>query len=165
MAYSLSVGTHRPNPRRYCALELLSVAAGETWSDRPAGVDPLLAAVVRTLNDTIRSRSVRTALLLPYLLRDVADHRHGPGRLHGTDDACRGERARIVNGLFGDRWAEWLTYYGASVTHSTYHYTEARRLLDRLVDPGREPVPVRYAAVRSVPAQRVDDAGHLEVIA
>lgn len=140
MTYYLSAGTHRPNPRRYCAMELLSAATGQRWTDHPAGVDPLLACVVRTLNDAVPSRSIRTELLLPYVLRDVDDHRGGAGALHGTDDGRHRDRARVLHELFGDRWATWLTYHGAAVTLSKYQLASVRKLLDRLIDPSR-PLP------------------------
>jgi hypothetical protein len=37
-------------------MELASVLAGETWSDHPASVHPVLAAVARLVNDRIREQ-------------------------------------------------------------------------------------------------------------
>lgn len=49
----LSAGRHR-NPRKgACFMEMASFLAGEKWSDHPACTHPLLAAVARTVNDSL----------------------------------------------------------------------------------------------------------------
>src|SRR5436190_13975240 len=47
----LSRGKHR-NPRKgACFMELVSVMAGERWSDHPTCTHPLLASLARLVND------------------------------------------------------------------------------------------------------------------
>ncbi|HET7398633.1 MAG TPA: hypothetical protein VFJ94_08930 [Intrasporangium sp.] len=61
----LSAGRHR-NPRKgACFMEMASFLAGEKWSDHPACTHPLLAAVARTVNDSLgdRARQQLTAMI------------------------------------------------------------------------------------------------------
>lgn len=149
-SYRLSRGAHRADGKRYCALELLCLAAGQEWSDHPDGVDPTLALAVRILNDSITSRRVRTALLLPYVLRDPTDHGAGPGVLLGTDDARNAARVRLLHRTFGPRWVAWLGRFATSASYSTADRALLEDLLRQLVDP-RD--PGRRAPAARVPAQ------------
>jgi hypothetical protein len=47
----LQVGQHLTFDDGACLMELVSVAAGEPWSDHPASTHPLLAHVARQVND------------------------------------------------------------------------------------------------------------------
>ncbi|HEX3782338.1 MAG TPA: hypothetical protein VHX38_21955 [Pseudonocardiaceae bacterium] len=64
----LDRGRHRDPGDGQCLLELVSVLAGEPWSDRPRCVHPVLAAVARRVNDECgdigRARLVGLALPL-----------------------------------------------------------------------------------------------------
>ena len=46
-------GRHAGPGDRGCLMELASALAGETWSDHPASVQPVLAAVARVVNDRV----------------------------------------------------------------------------------------------------------------
>jgi hypothetical protein len=64
-AVTLTPGPHRPG-EGYCIEELVSVLAGEPWSDSPTCVSGLIAAYCRVLNDLLpdapRQRLVRYAV-------------------------------------------------------------------------------------------------------
>ena len=47
----LAAGRHREPGEGACLLELVSVLAGEPWTDRPRCVHPVLAAIARRVND------------------------------------------------------------------------------------------------------------------
>lgn len=80
----LSRGRHKDPADGACLLEAASVLAGERWTDRPAGVHPVLAAVARRVNDET-SPAGRDALL-PLAARVL-----------GTADADPGASARVVD--------------------------------------------------------------------
>lgn len=65
----LSRGRHRNPARGACFMEFTAMLAGETFSDRPACVDPALAAILRGANDTL-SDDERPALV-PLLGRAI----------------------------------------------------------------------------------------------
>lgn len=52
----LMVGQHLTFDDGACLMELVSVAAGERWSDHPACTHPLLAHVARRVNDATSDR-------------------------------------------------------------------------------------------------------------
>ena len=57
----LSRGRHLSPHQGVCAMELASMLAGETFTDRPAAVCPVIAGFVRAYNDAAdRRRRVRT---------------------------------------------------------------------------------------------------------
>jgi hypothetical protein len=70
----LSRGKHR-NPRKgACFMELASMLAGQSWSDRPACTHPLLAAVARHVNDCISDEGrQRLARLIPSVIGLTSD--------------------------------------------------------------------------------------------
>jgi len=60
-----------PHPRRGgCLVEVASTLPGGVWTDRPACVDPVLAAAARAVNDHTRSDVARRRLLVlaPWLV-------------------------------------------------------------------------------------------------
>ena len=61
----LKSGSHDPDSA-YCLMEAVAYIAGESWSDRPSCVSPVLAAFGRAWNDGLRSDEER-ASLLPYI--------------------------------------------------------------------------------------------------
>jgi hypothetical protein len=55
-------------------MELASVLAGETWSDHPASVQPVLAAVARVVNDRVGDRDrARLEPLVPAMIGTATD--------------------------------------------------------------------------------------------
>jgi hypothetical protein len=63
----LSQGSHGPGEGRACVMELVSVLAGETWSDHPKCVHPLLAEAAILVNDRLRDQDRH--LLVPHIGR------------------------------------------------------------------------------------------------
>ena len=49
----LSRGKHRHPSRGACFMEYTALLAGEPFSDRPECVDPTLAAILRSANDSL----------------------------------------------------------------------------------------------------------------
>lgn len=66
---SLSKGAHRSFSDGVCAMEMVAYLAGESHSDHPACVCPVLAAYVRQLNDSMRDDATRDRWLKPILPR------------------------------------------------------------------------------------------------
>ncbi|PRY42201.1 hypothetical protein [Umezawaea tangerina] len=65
----LSRGRHPTPGHGQCLMELVSTLAGEVWSDRPAAVHPVLAAVARAVNDSCTAPGRQR--LLPFAPRLV----------------------------------------------------------------------------------------------
>ena len=66
---SLSRGRHADPDDGTCAMELASDLAGEPWSDHPACVHPVLAAIARAVNDgTGEAGRARLAALVPAMI-------------------------------------------------------------------------------------------------
>jgi len=70
---SLSRGSHSPTEGAGCVMELISVLAGENWSDQPACTHPILGAAAIMTNDNLTDED--RPLLVPLI-----------GRLIGTTD-------------------------------------------------------------------------------
>jgi hypothetical protein len=66
--FHLSSGSHEDFKDGACALELVSYVAGETWSDHPECVCPVLAAFFRAWNDGLADAD-RDETLRPFLPR------------------------------------------------------------------------------------------------
>jgi hypothetical protein len=49
----LTPGAHLDPADGACLMELVSVLAGQRWSDRPSGTDPTLATIARVVNDEL----------------------------------------------------------------------------------------------------------------
>ncbi|HEY4455049.1 MAG TPA: hypothetical protein VGN81_12110 [Pseudonocardiaceae bacterium] len=58
----LGVGRHRDPSEGRCLLELVSMVAGEPWSDHPCCVHPVLGSIARRVNDAC-SDAARDELL------------------------------------------------------------------------------------------------------
>ena len=97
---TLSVGAHDPGSGEACVMEMVSLLAGEEWSDRPSCTHPALAAMARNVNDR---------------LPDCERHRLVPliGRLFGTAPSGS-ERERHVLSVRLAVWAarEVLAFTG-----------------------------------------------------
>ena len=50
---SLARGNHTPDEGKACAMEAASWLAGESWSDRPGSVHPVIARIARRANDSL----------------------------------------------------------------------------------------------------------------
>jgi hypothetical protein len=65
----LKSGAHDEASGEMCAMEAVAYLAREPWSDAPACACPVIAAFIRTWNDSIRDDAHRTAVLEPFLIR------------------------------------------------------------------------------------------------
>lgn len=71
---TLGVGAHLKSDDGACLMELVSVAAGEPWTDHPACTHALLAHVARRVNDTTsEGRRSELAGFIPALARANSD--------------------------------------------------------------------------------------------
>src|SRR5262245_30361268 len=65
----LSPGAHAEGSGEMCVMEAASVAAGQAWTDRPASVSPVIAELLRGLNDCMadaeRQRLIGLVPMLP----------------------------------------------------------------------------------------------------
>jgi hypothetical protein len=78
----LGRGRHADPGARGCLMELASVLAGETWSDHPASVHPVLAAVARVVNDRVSEQDrARLKQLVPAMIGTATDDIGGYARL------------------------------------------------------------------------------------
>lgn len=71
----LKHGSHADRSNGLCAMEVVAWLAGETHSNHPTCACPVIAAMMRQLNDSIRDDVLRTKLLrplLPQLLESAA---------------------------------------------------------------------------------------------
>ena len=64
----LSSGAHESVERGVCALEAVAFVAGEEFSDHPECACPVIAAFLRSWNDSLPDAD-RDALLRPFILR------------------------------------------------------------------------------------------------
>jgi len=73
----LSRGKHHSPRQGACFMELVSVLAGERWSDHPACTHPLLAAVAQLVNDhTSDAGRPRLVDLVPLVIGLTGDDLH-----------------------------------------------------------------------------------------
>jgi hypothetical protein len=78
----LSPGKHRRPRTGACFMELVSLLAGERWSDHPACTHPLLAAVARHVNDhTSDAGRQRLAQLIPSVIGLTGEDPHIDARM------------------------------------------------------------------------------------
>ena len=87
MPYRLSRGRHKDPGTGTCLMELAALRAGEPWSDRPACVHPVLAAVARGVNDRTSDEGRDQLMsMVPWLT----------GTVSGTVGAGLAAAARLV---------------------------------------------------------------------
>lgn len=78
----LSRGRHADPSDGACLMELASLLAGEPWSDHPACVHPVLAAVARGVNDKIGDEDrARLVPLVPYMIGTATNDLRSSARL------------------------------------------------------------------------------------
>jgi hypothetical protein len=75
---TLKSGTHASLEKGACAMELVSWVAGEPWSDHPVCTCPVIAAFVRSWNDSLPSDAERDRLLMP-LIPQLVDSKSTKG--------------------------------------------------------------------------------------
>ncbi|MFE2757740.1 hypothetical protein ACFXGA_37630 [Actinosynnema sp. NPDC059335] len=94
----LAAGRHVTPAHGCCLLELVSLLADEEWTDRPAAVHPVLAAVARCVNDlsTPTGRRALPALAVPLI---------GTARARRTHALV--EHCLRAAGLPRARWMTW----------------------------------------------------------
>jgi hypothetical protein len=79
---TLSHGKHRSPRKGVCFMEFASLLAGERWSDHPACTHPVLAAVVRHVNDdTSDAGRGRLAELIPSVMGLTGQDLHIDARI------------------------------------------------------------------------------------
>lgn len=69
----LTAGRHKSPREGMCLMEFASLLAGESWSDHPASVHPVLIALSRTVNDCISDRSRSELVPLASAMLSTAD--------------------------------------------------------------------------------------------
>lgn len=72
----LNRGAHREDSGGACAMEAAAWLAGESWSDRPRSVHPVVAQVARTVNDGVCDEERQTLWPLIMASLDTARPRH-----------------------------------------------------------------------------------------
>lgn len=101
----LGAGRHREGGDEACVLELASMLAGEPFSDRPATACPLIASILRGVNDALDDR--RRQWLLPYASAVVGTR---------ASDAVLRERLELCRVTVGDPvrgHSVWLRLFGS----------------------------------------------------
>jgi hypothetical protein len=66
---TLEKGAHKPNDG-FCVMEAVAYIAGEPWTDHPACASPVIAAFMRSWNDSLNDDD-RNRLLKPYVTKLV----------------------------------------------------------------------------------------------
>jgi hypothetical protein len=137
----LSRGSHRSPQDGACVMELASVLAGESFSDHPECVSPVIATMLRAYND--RLDDARRQELLPYASAVVGTR--------AADDVEWARAERLA------RWAEsvrqdcsWLrrTWAGGRCElHSLSDVTSINRGAVELLRRGDERAHRRYLAL------------------
>lgn len=107
---TLSHGAHPHADAGACLLEYCSILAGETFSDHPATVHPVLATAGRLVNDNITDPST----LLPLAARLIGTGHAGPA-------AARGIAAHL---------ALYAAHRALTLVNSTDEYHECARIID-----------------------------------
>jgi hypothetical protein len=141
----LSPGTHLSPDDGACLMELVSVLAGQRWSDQPSCTDPTLATVARVVNDdvsdTARQHLARTAVDLV-------------GR--------RGQAATLAPGIVAACVAA-VAEHAPAARLNRHHHRAARRLAAHAPAAGWRFMAARLAAwaYRRGPAQHAITAAVL----
>lgn len=139
----LSRGRHRSPDDGVCAVELASILAGESFSDHPGGVCPVIGGFVRSYNDHVDDRRRRD--LFPYAALIVGtragsreEETRGAMCLRWAHEACDppSRRVRMLHRIFGCQGPDVHAVYAAraaAASGATRIHREALALLDRLI--------------------------------
>ena len=152
-ALTLKSGKHSSPEEGHCLLEVVSLFAGEPFSDNPMCVDPVLAEFGRTWNDDMRSDDERAQLkrYIPML----------PGTAQG--DALSQKRGWMaLDWAIRVNTAAWLALCPATAEHAAKlralaPITSEQRLADATValDQARSAAAAAWdAADKAAPADR-----------
>src|SRR5690349_23165893 len=77
----LAAGRHRAPEDGACVMELVSMLAGESFSDRPATACPVIASFLRSYNDLVADRRRQTLLACASAVVDSRRPEHERARL------------------------------------------------------------------------------------
>jgi len=77
LALHLGDGSHDGLDKGLCVMEAVSYVAGEPWSDHPKCACPVIAAFMRSWNDSLPNDVERDRLLKP-LIHDLVDSKSTP---------------------------------------------------------------------------------------
>jgi hypothetical protein len=102
----LDRGKHDPNSERGCVMEAASWLAGESWSDHPRSVHPVIASAARRVNDEIDDDERQ--LLWPLVAASLGTARRGRFRLHWRLERSRRRASRHGREL----WESLLALHG-----------------------------------------------------
>jgi hypothetical protein len=138
----LSTGRHDAPADGMCVMELSSLLAGERFSDQPTAVDPVIAALLRIVNDVMDGEERRR--LIPYASRVI-----------GTAGGLRARRARarICARFVGRRVVLRPEPWGARAATRALRHADVDGVLalcDELIAAG----PHQPEPELDVPAQR-----------
>lgn len=137
-APTISAGRHLDPAGGACLMELVSVAAGTPWSDRPPCTHPLLSHVARRVNDAVSQEGRQRLLVLidPLTHAGSAD----PADVPRLVLACTGVAlARRPNPVLRylhavaedrDRSARGTTPTGTAISRALYAHGTAYRSID-----------------------------------
>jgi hypothetical protein len=143
----LSTGRHDRPVDGMCVMELSSLLAGERFSDQPESVDPVIAALLRVVNDVMDADERRR--LIPYASRVI-----------GTAGGLRARRARarICARYVGRRLVVRPEPWGARAASRALRHADVAGVLelcDRLIAAGPHPPEPAIPGPRPVAAERV----------
>jgi hypothetical protein len=175
----LTAGGHSSPRNGVCVVELASMIAGEAFSDRPRCVCPVIAALLRGLND--RAGHAERQRLSPYAVRIVgsrgdrrvtrerrqiclewaaADSRHGRVRHHLRRIATRVRIAVLCGARATFHPNEGVGDYAARLAFDRRDLGRALDLLDALLAVGGKRQPTQLAdAIRRTSHARDNGAG------
>ena len=77
LALHLDAGSHGSLDKGLCVMEAVSYVSGEPWSDHPKCACPVIAAFMRSWNDSLPNDVERDRLLKP-LIHDLVDSKSTP---------------------------------------------------------------------------------------
>ena len=144
----LSTGRHDGPADGMCVMELSSLLAGERFSDQPTAVDPVIAALLRIVNDVMDGEERRR--LIPYASRVI-----------GTAGGLRARRARarICARFVGRRLVLRPEPWGARAATRALRHADVDGVLalcDELIAAGpHRPEPEVPAPGRTTATERV----------
>jgi len=143
---TLAHGAHEPDSGQMCAMEAAAYIAGESWSDHPHCVSPVIAALLRSWNDALPDET-RTTLLRPLLPLAIGTR---------TTDADEETRAWLAfDWMVRVHTPAWLRLAGLT------EHAQAMASLSRITDAtvAEESQPTIVAAGAAAVAAARDAAG------
>jgi hypothetical protein len=180
-AVRLEPGSHRSPDEGVCVVELSSMVAGESFSDRPDCVCQVIAAYLRAWND--RAGYAQRQRLVPYATRVIGSRADRATTRRRRDlclvwgelvDPASGRVGRLLGRLRARFRFGWLmglrsalrlnegaAEYAARVCFVRHGPEAAFRLLDRLLEAdGEEPAELEPKLPANWVPATLDDVGH-----